>query len=245
MPPLDNQPVKQPAQGPEFGYELPPLYGFTGDNQDSKTPNLYGFTGDDQNSKTPSLYSFTGDVPAVASEPKVFVGPVGQDWGPRIGPSERRIDQMPEGPEKQRALARETNVLFNVPVALKAYREDIKAADAIDQKDVARRNTDNVALLKQNDSQIAQAKAANASPEQMNALLQKQQELQNNQKLIVSDYYAPATTRINAGLALITTGQDMLVDYGQNLIDEGLKLRPELRDMRRCCACPTPRPRWP
>ncbi|HNB23558.1 MAG TPA: hypothetical protein PKZ32_14140, partial [Candidatus Melainabacteria bacterium] len=217
MPPLDNQPGKQPSQGPEFGYEPPSLYVFTGDGQTGTAPDLYRFNGDAQQAK---------------SGPQIFLGPESRDWGPRIGPSERRIDQMPEGPEKQRALARETNVLFNVPLALKAYRDDIKAADAIDQKDVARRNTDNVNLLRQSDAQIAQAKAANASPEQMNALMQKQQELQNNQKLIVNDYFAPATTRINAGLALITTGQDMLVDYGQKLIDEGLKLRPELRDNR-------------
>ena len=215
MPPLENQPVKQPQQGAEFGYEPPPLYVFTGDGKESKTPSLYQFSGNPQGQE-------------IKTGPQVYLGPVGQDWGPRIGPAERRIDQMPEGPEKQRALARETNVLFNVPVALKAYRDDIKAADAIDQADVARRNTDNVTLLKQNEAQIAQARAANAAPEQMNALLKKQDELQTNQKLIVNDYYAPATTRINAGLALITTGQDMLVDYGQNLIDEGLKLRPEL-----------------
>ncbi len=213
MPPVENQPVKPNQPGAEFGLEPPQLYGFTGDG-----------------SALPNPYQFTGDGQEVKSGPQIYLGPAGQDWGPRIGPSERRIDQMPEGPQKDAALARETNVLFNVPVALKAYRDDIKAADAIDQTEVVRRNTANVALLKENQTQLAQAKAMNASPEQMNALLGKQQELQNTQKLIVGDYYAPATTRINAGLALITTGQDMLVDYGQNLIGEALKLRPELRD---------------
>jgi hypothetical protein len=213
MPPVENQPPKPNQQGAEFGLEPPQLYGFTGDGN-----------------ALPDPYQFTGDGQEVKSGPQIYLGPAGQDWGPRIGPSEKRIDQMPEGPQKDAALARETNVLFNVPVALKAYRDDIKAADAIDQTDVARRNTANVALLRENQTQLAQAKATNASPEQMNALLGKQQELQNAQKLIVGDYYAPATTRINAGLALITTGQDMLVDYGQNLITEALKLRPELRD---------------
>ena len=214
MPPVENQPIKPNQQGAELGLELPQLYEFTGD----------------RNVSAPQLYSFTGDGNEVKQGPEIYMGPIGQDWGPRIGPSERRIEQMPAGPEKDAALARETNVLFNVPVALKAYREDIKAADALDQTDVARRNTANTALLKDNQTQLAQAKAVNAPPEQMNALLKKQEELQNAQKLVVADYYAPATTRINAGLALITTGQDMLVDYGQNLISEALKLRPELRD---------------
>ncbi len=108
MPPLENQPNKPVPQGAELGYEPPKLYVFTGDGQEVK------------------------------SGPQIYMGPVGQDWGPRIGPSERRIDQMPAGPEKDAALARETNILFSVPATLKAYSDDIKAADKIDQTDVSR-----------------------------------------------------------------------------------------------------------
>ncbi len=232
MPPLDvnNQPPR-PAEDlnqPDlYQFSKPPVGG--GFVQDQ--PNFYQFNRPSGGNGTIQDVRPAG-YPARIGEAeigeKLYMGPVGRDWGPRLGPSERRIESMPEGPQKQQALERETNLLYSVPSALKAYREDIKAADAIDQKDVIRRGNANLAAQKQLETQIQQAHAANVPANQLNALTQRQRDLRAELKDVNADYLAPATTRANAGFALISTGQDMLVEYGQNLVDEAVKLRPEL-----------------
>jgi hypothetical protein len=188
----------------------------------------------------PDLYQFgnppiprlgekkSGPVAASENVPELQFSPVGADWARQFNQSERRIENMPEGPAKELAYERETRLMYSVPKALIPYREDIKAADSINQVETVARGRTNVSAQNLLEAQISTARAGGATQDQMNSLLQQQQKLKAELRDITADYLAPGTTRANAGFALISTGNERLIKQGRDLVDDALKLRPEL-----------------
>jgi hypothetical protein len=203
---VDNRPAKSPEE------ELTP-------------PDLYQFG----NPPIPKLgEQKSGPVAASENVTELHFSPVGADWARQFNQSERRIENMPEGPAKELAYERETRLMYSVPKALIPYREDIKAADSINQVETVARGRTNVSAQNLLEAQISTARAGGATQEQMNSLLQQQQKLKAELRDITADYLAPGTTRANAGFALISTGNERLIKQGRDLVDDALKLRPEL-----------------
>ncbi len=191
--------------------------------EDLPNPDLYQFS-----RPLPKVDQTNGPVAASDNSGQLSFQPPGAEWFQQLGPSERRIEDMPEGPAKELAMQREIKLLYSVPKALVPYREDIKAADSINQVETVARGKTNFAAQNQLETQIAKAKAAGDTQEQINGLLQQQQKLKAELRDITADYLAPGTTRANAGFALISTGNDRLMKQGRELVEDALKLRPEL-----------------
>ncbi|HEY9788740.1 MAG TPA: hypothetical protein V6D17_25350, partial [Candidatus Obscuribacterales bacterium] len=152
-------------------------------------------------------------------------------WAKPFDRVEQNIANFPSrtgDPYRALAMAHETAILMGVPSALGHYRNAVFAADQIDQNAVGRQREANGKQLKDLATAIAVMQRSGRSGAEMQNLLRQKEAAEAEGGRLYGQWIAPAAARANMGMACISTGQDMLVRYGEKLLNEATKMRPEI-----------------
>jgi predicted nucleic acid-binding Zn-ribbon protein len=136
-----------------------------------------------------------------------------------------RNPQTFENPYQDLQGAHDTVRAYGVQSASGGYGAAINAADRINQQTIdADRNQ-----TRSNRSQAEQALAAGGlSPDETNRLQEQLQYLKLREQGLYELYLSPATARANMAFACIRSGIGAYVSYGEQLLNQAVRLRPEI-----------------
>ncbi len=117
---------------------------------------------------------------------------------------------------------------YGAESAVRDYQLAINAADRIDQRQVSRDMQNNERAIEDNVARLLRSGRMGASREQIQAIKDERVELEREKQFLDNMRLAPVYARANAAFCFISKGNAQLFGIGENLLNQALKLNPEI-----------------